>query len=233
MKRTFAIFIVPFGLAFAAPADASRCVGTTLFSEHVTTANSFQAQGIACRDALVSAADYVDSYSAEKGIKAVEEREAVTIRFLAVTRARRYDWTCRLAELPRREQHNYAGWRYKCHAGAALMSFKWWTFDTRKCPSSGLVEELVITRNEPCPLPGEYLEPEGLYETRTGTSYYETGEPPEKHYYEWVKRFYHYSGFLCTSEGGPKSREPTKLVWECVQQKAFSPAAYWWRETAV
>jgi hypothetical protein len=236
VRRAVPTFVVLLGLAFAAPADASRCVGTTLDGDRVTTANAFETHGINCKDALVSAADYVDSYSSEKGIKATQEGKAVTIRFLALTPLRRYHWTCRLAELPRRERHGRyreEGWRYQCHTGAAQMSFKWWLFAARKCPAAGLVEELEITRNEPCPGSNEMLEPTGLYETRTATSYYETGEPPEKHYYEWMKRFYHYGGFLCTSEGGPKGREPNKLTWECVQQKTFDPSAYWWRETVV
>lgn len=120
----------------------------------------------------MSAADYVDSDNAEKGLKAVQERGSVTIRFFAVTQTRRYNWTCRLVELPSREQRpkgSYAGWRYKCHAGTAQLSFKWWTWPDRLCPTTGLVENLRVTRNERCPLAGEYLEPKGQYETRTGT----------------------------------------------------------------
>jgi hypothetical protein len=231
LRRTVPIFVVLLGLAFAAPAEASRCVGTTLYGDRVTTANDFQTRGITCRDALVSAADYVDSDSADKGIRAVEGK-AVTIRFLALAPSRSYHWTCLLAELPRREQHGRyggEGWRYQCRAGGARLSFKWWTFPTRHCPATGLVQELEVTRNEPCPSGTELLEPTGAYETRTGTHYYETGEPPEKHYYEWVKRFYHYIGFLCISEGGREN----KIAWECIQEKAFDPAAYWWRETVV
>jgi hypothetical protein len=223
------------GLAFAATADASRCVGTTLYGDRVTAANDFQARGVACKDALISAADYVDTYSAERDLKAVESgTPTVTIRFPAVTHTHNYHWTCRLAELPRREQHGRyggQGWSYECHTRSnARMSFKWWQFPSRKCPGTGLVEELYITRNEHCPSASEFLEPKGLYETRTGTSFYETGEVPEKHYYEWVKRFYHYSGFLCISES--ESYRPT-LSWECVQQTSFDPAAYWWHEKVV
>jgi hypothetical protein len=207
------------GLVFPGAATASRCIGTTRYGDRITAANGFQAHGVMCRDALASVADYLDSFNAEKGLKTVQERErAVTIQFTGVTPARRYRWTCQLRELTLREQHGrYDGWRYQCHAGSARMTFKWWAWPSRKCPATGLVEELTITRNEPCPGAGEYLEPKGLYETRTTA----TEE----------RRFYRYSGFLCTSY--KLTDAPTRVGWECVQETSFNPVAYWWHETAV
>ena len=105
MRHTFVIFVVLLGLAFAAPADARQCIGTTIYGDHVAAANDFQARGVGCRDALLSAAKtHSTAPTPEKGIASPfeQEREEPRSEFIFTAPARSYHWTCRLG-LPRRD----------------------------------------------------------------------------------------------------------------------------------